>query len=72
MKREKFISEMNDLDLLMYIVNYSCSPVIDISNINGIKFIENDEANICLIGVEPTYPSPKFRYIIPDNNNKVL
>ena len=34
--------------------------------------IKNNEANICLMGVEPTYPSSKFGYIIPDENNKVL
>lgn len=34
--------------------------------------VKNNECNICLLGVEPTYPSSKFGYIIPDENDNVL
>lgn len=30
--------------------------------------VENGEANLTLIGIEPTYPSEKYGYIIPETN----
>lgn len=32
---------------------------------------EEDEANLVLMGIEPTYPSEKYGYIIPENQNPV-
>lgn len=31
---------------------------------------EKGEANLVLMGIEPTYPSEKYGYIIPENNDK--
>ncbi|MCR5501866.1 MAG: cupin domain-containing protein [Lachnospiraceae bacterium] len=31
----------------------------------------NDDANLVLLGMEPTYPSEKYGYIIPENDNNV-
>ena len=33
--------------------------------------VELGEANICLIGIEPTYPSEKYGYIIPRSSDEV-
>lgn len=33
--------------------------------------IENGESNLALMGIEPTYPSEKYGYIIPDNAEQV-
>lgn len=35
------------------------------------KLAEAGGANLTLMGVEPTYPSEKYGYIIPDNDNNV-
>lgn len=32
---------------------------------------EKEEANLVLIGIEPTYPSEKYGYIIPENNSSI-
>lgn len=33
--------------------------------------VEKDEANVVLMGIEPTYPSEKYGYIIPENKCEV-
>lgn len=33
--------------------------------------VEKDEANLVLMGIEPTYPSEKYGYIIPQNNDVI-
>lgn len=35
------------------------------------KQAESDESNLVLMGIEPTYPSEKYGYIIPEGKNKV-
>ncbi len=35
------------------------------------KQAEKGEANLCLIGIEPTYPSEKYGYIMPKDSNTV-
>ncbi|MGM9834824.1 MAG: sugar phosphate nucleotidyltransferase [Bacilli bacterium] len=35
------------------------------------KVVKKDNANLFLIGIEPTYPSEKYGYIIPNDNNKI-
>lgn len=32
---------------------------------------ENGEANLVLMGIEPTYPSEKYGYIIPESKNRI-
>ena len=34
-------------------------------------FVKEDRANLTLLGVEPTYPSDKYGYIIPENGEHV-
>ena len=35
------------------------------------KRVKEGEKNIILMGIEPTYPSEKYGYIVPENNKKV-
>lgn len=35
------------------------------------KLAENGEANLVLMGIEPTYPSEKYGYVIPENKEHV-
>lgn len=35
------------------------------------KQVEKNEANLVLMGIEPTYPSEKYGYIIPDGRDEV-
>lgn len=35
------------------------------------ELAKTEDANLVLIGIEPTYPSEKYGYIIPENNNKL-
>lgn len=35
------------------------------------KLAQTSEANLCLLGMEPTYPSAKYGYIIPKDSNPV-
>lgn len=50
-------------------------PYVDESYFKALKDLGDlaaaDEANLVLMGMEPTYPSEKYGYIIPANQNKV-
>lgn len=35
------------------------------------KLAEEEEANLVLMGIEPTYPSEKYGYIMPQNSNEI-
>lgn len=35
------------------------------------ELAKNSDSNLILMGIEPTYPSEKYGYIIPENNNGV-
>lgn len=35
------------------------------------KLVLEGNSNICLMGIEPTYPSEKYGYIVPENNKLV-
>ncbi|APH03555.1 sugar phosphate nucleotidyltransferase [Bacillus weihaiensis] len=49
-------------------------PFVDSSFFNKIKELENaldkTSANLALIGVSPTFPSSKYGYIVPSENNE--
>lgn len=49
-------------------------PYVDVSYYKTvgelIKFAENGTQNLSLMGIEPTYPSEKFGYIIPCSSDK--
>lgn len=50
-------------------------PYVDESYFKALKSLgdlaANDEANLVLMGIEPTYPSEKYGYIIPRNKERV-
>lgn len=50
-------------------------PYVDDSffeSIAALDFLANEgKANLSLMGIEPTYPSEKYGYIIPENSNMV-
>ena len=50
-------------------------PYVDNSYFSAIadlyKLAHSENANITLMGIEPTYPSEKYGYIIPENGDKV-
>lgn len=35
------------------------------------KLVESDTANLVLMGIEPTYPSEKYGYILPEDDTKI-
>ena len=40
--------------------------------LNNLKdLVENENVNLTLMGIEPTYPSEKYGYIIPESDNTV-
>lgn len=50
-------------------------PYVDSDYFTSLKRlgdqVEKNEANLVLMGIEPTYPSEKYGYIIPKNKNEV-
>lgn len=50
-------------------------PYVDDEYFEALKELgriaESSEANLVLMGINPTYPSEKYGYIIPENNNNV-
>ena len=50
-------------------------PYVDISYYEAVgklqELAEANDANLTLMGVEPTYPSEKYGYIIPETGNNV-
>ena len=50
-------------------------PYVDLSYFEALKELERlaagGEANLALMGIEPTYPSEKYGYIIPENEENV-
>jgi mannose-1-phosphate guanylyltransferase len=50
-------------------------PYVENSYYESIKKLEplvkNGKANLTLMGIKPTYPSEKYGYIIPAENNEV-
>lgn len=50
-------------------------PYVDDDYFQALKELDslakNDRANMVLMGMEPTYPSTKYGYIIPDGNGQV-
>ncbi|MGH1941928.1 sugar phosphate nucleotidyltransferase [Enterococcus faecium] len=50
-------------------------PYVDNSYYEGVealeKLVQQNTANLTLMGIEPTYPSEKYGYIIPESSNEV-
>lgn len=50
-------------------------PYVDISYYEAIEqldgLVQQDSANLTLMGINPTYPSEKYGYIIPETSDKV-
>ena len=51
-------------------------PYVDVDYFDSIKELEKlakeRKANITLMGIEPTYPSEKYGYIIPETSDRVV
>lgn len=51
-------------------------PYVDVDYFDSIKELEKlakeGEANLTLLGIEPTYPSEKYGYIIPETSARVV
>ena len=52
-----------------------CDPYVDEAYFKGLKELSDvvmeGYASLCLMGMEPTYPSEKYGYIIPENDGHV-
>ncbi len=50
-------------------------PYVDNSYFDAVRLITQraavSEANLVLMGIEPTYPSEKYGYIIPEDSNRI-
>lgn len=65
-----FLNDVKGINEEETVVVCPVDPYVDVDYFRAIerleKFAGEDEANLFLMGIEPTYPSEKYGYIIPD------
>lgn len=70
-----YLHDIKGVDLSENIAVCPVDPYVDDdyyrSVIKLIGSVKNDSGKLMLLGVEPTYPSEKYGYIIPDNGDSV-
>ncbi len=70
-----YLHDIKGVDLSESIAVCPVDPYVDDdyyrSVIKLIGSVKNDSDKLMLLGVEPTYPSEKYGYIIPDNGDSV-
>lgn len=70
-----YLHDIKGVDLSESIAVCPVDPYVDDdyyrSVIKLIGSVKNDSGKLMLLGVEPTYPSEKYGYIIPDNGDSV-
>ena len=70
-----YLKEVMNVDENESVVVCPVDPYVDneyFSKVNELYEISNNsDSNLVLMGINPTYPSEKFGYIIPENNESV-
>lgn len=70
-----YMLNKKNIDLEDVIIVLPVDPYVSLDFFTNLLNIENvfktSSTNIILIGIEPSYPSEKYGYIIPSNNNSI-
>ena len=70
-----YLADVRELPEDSAVVVCPVDPFVEDSYFEALKALgeqaEKGEANLVLMGIEPTYPSEKYGYIIPKNNDAV-
>lgn len=70
-----FLNDVKGINEEETVVVCPVDPYVDVDYFRAIKRLEKlageDEANLFLMGIEPTYPSEKYGYIIPDEKSDI-
>lgn len=70
-----YMLDVKHVDPSESVVVCPVDPYVEDSYFEALKKLSNQadkgEANLVLMGIEPTYPSEKYGYIIPENSNQV-
>ncbi|MFT8823640.1 sugar phosphate nucleotidyltransferase [Liquorilactobacillus satsumensis] len=70
-----FLRDVKKVDLDEPVVICPVDPYVDekffVSLMDLGKLVESNKANLSLLGIEPTYPSEKYGYIIPNSTQKI-
>ena len=66
-----YLHDVKGLSLDDSVVVCPVDPLVDADYFKTLKrlYESTNEANLCLMGIEPTYPSEKYGYIISKNNS---
>jgi len=70
-----YLKDVNNIDINEPVVVCPVDPYVDEEYFKALKKLSDlaseDRANLILMGMEPTYPSEKYGYIIPENADDV-
>ena len=70
-----YLVDVMHVDSEKSVVVCPVDPYVDDNYFEALRDLsvqaDKGEANLVLIGIEPTYPSEKYGYIIPDNKEKI-
>ena len=70
-----YLKDVQNVGMDEIVIVCPVDPYVDDSYYESVKKLENiaktGNANLSLIGIEPTYPSEKYGYIIPDSLDEV-
>ena len=70
-----YLKDVMKVDVNESVVVCPVDPYVDDTYFEALKSLSEQskkgEANLVLMGIEPTYPSEKYGYIIPDDGNEV-
>lgn len=70
-----YLTDVKKIDPEQVVVVCPVDPYVENDYFEALKEIgaqaEKSEANLVLMGIEPTYPSEKYGYIIPQNKDKI-
>ena len=70
-----YLKDVNNIDINEPVVVCPVDPYVEDDYFGALKSLSDlaseDCANLILMGMEPTYPSEKYGYIIPENDNAV-
>lgn len=70
-----YLADVREIPLDAAVVVCPVDPFVEDEYFHALKALgeqaEKGEANLVLMGIEPTYPSEKYGYIIPKSNDQV-
>lgn len=70
-----YLHDVQKIDLDEVVVVCPVDPYADEVYFKSLadlaKVVETTDANLVLMGIQPTYPSEKYGYIIPESNEKI-